>query len=162
MKIVDIADEIFRELDQPLEVSIPQISYWVRVNIGMLNNLIYTEYAIDTATLEINPDLGIEEKAILKKLYAVHFYDMKIRNFMGENALDAVVEVMSDGAKVRKVNRNQTSQIIVSVRKHEQENLDKLIESYKSLKSPPMQVAGDDTVAGAGIEHSDLNRLKSS
>jgi hypothetical protein len=162
MKIVDIADEIFRELDQPTETSIPQIAYWVRVNIGTLNTLIYTEYKIDTTTLEISPDPGIEEKAILKKLYAVHFYDKKIRTSMGANALDAVVEVMSDGAKVRKVNRNQTSQIIVSVRKHEQENLNQLVESYKSLKSPPMQVAGDDTVAGSGVEHSDLNRLKSS
>jgi hypothetical protein len=160
MKIVDIADEIFRELDQPEEVSIPQIAFWVRVNIGTLNNLIYTGYTIDNATLEISPDPGIEEKAVLKKLYAVHFYDMKIRTSMGANALDAVVEVMSDGAKVRKVNRNQTSQIIVSVRKHEQENLNKLVENYKSLKGAPVQVAGDDTVADTGITHSDINRVK--
>ena len=69
MKIVDIADEIFRELDQPTDVSIPQIAFWIRVNVGSLNNLINTEYTIDTTTLEISPDPAIEEKSILKKLY---------------------------------------------------------------------------------------------
>ena len=63
MKIVDIADEIFRELDQPKDVSVPQIAFWIRVNVGSLNNLINTEYAIDTTTLEISPDPGIQERA---------------------------------------------------------------------------------------------------
>ena len=68
MKIVDIADEIFRELDQPKDVSIPQIAFWIRVNVGSLNNLLHTEYAIDTTTLEISPAPGIQEKSIMKRL----------------------------------------------------------------------------------------------
>ena len=30
MKVVDIADEIFRELSEPSTLSIPAIAYWVR------------------------------------------------------------------------------------------------------------------------------------
>tara|TARA_R100000808_G_C2152931_1_gene162724 strand:+ start:2465 stop:2947 length:483 start_codon:yes stop_codon:yes gene_type:complete len=160
MKIVDIADEIFRELDQPTEVSIPQIAFWVRVNIGTLNNLIYTEFKIDETTLEISPDPNIEEKSILKKLYTTHFYDMKIRSVLGASSLDAVVEVTSDGATVRKVNRNQTSQILTSIRKQEQDILSNLVESYKSNKAVPRQVAGDDTVEGVYTTNTQLNRTK--
>ena len=65
MKIVDIADEIFRELDQPKDVSIPQIAFWIRVNVGSLNNLLHTEYEIDTTTLEISPDPGIQELSLI-------------------------------------------------------------------------------------------------
>ena len=38
MKVVDIADEIFRELSEPSTLSIPAIAYWVRSNVGELNN----------------------------------------------------------------------------------------------------------------------------
>ena len=158
MKIVDIADEIFRELDQPTEISIPQIAFWVRVNIGTLNNLIFTEFAIDDTTLEISPDPAIEEKSILKKLYTTHFYDMKIRTVLGAASMDAVVEVSADGATVRKVNRNQTSQILTTIRKQEQGILEGLVENYKLNKAVPRQVAGDDTVAGGHEPHTHLNR----
>ena len=43
MKIVDIADEIYRELGSISTLSIPAIAYWVRGNIGSLNNYINTE-----------------------------------------------------------------------------------------------------------------------
>ena len=44
MKVVDIADEIFRELGEPTSLSIPAISFWLRTNVGQLNNYIHTEY----------------------------------------------------------------------------------------------------------------------
>ena len=40
IKVVDIADEIHRELGSPSDLSISAISYWLRTNIGQLNNLI--------------------------------------------------------------------------------------------------------------------------
>ena len=42
MKVVDIADEIFRELSEPSTLSIPAIAYWVRSNVGELNNYLNT------------------------------------------------------------------------------------------------------------------------
>ena len=53
MKIVEIADEIFRELGEPCTLSIPAIAYWLRSNVGELNNLIYTSYSINPKDLEI-------------------------------------------------------------------------------------------------------------
>jgi len=34
MKIVDIADEIYRELAEPSTISIPSIAFWIRSNVG--------------------------------------------------------------------------------------------------------------------------------
>jgi len=159
MKIVDIADEIFRELNQPSEVSIPQIAFWIRVNVGTLNNTINSCYTIDTSTLEISPDPGLEEKSILKKLYTVHYYDLKVRSALGAASTDAIVEVTADGATVRKLNRNQTSQLFLTLKKQEVEEYNRLVASYKLSKSTPIQVAGDDTVAGIESPTSNLNRL---
>jgi hypothetical protein len=147
MKIVDIADEIFRELDQPSDASIPQIAFWIRVNVGTLNNLINTEYTIDTATLEISPDPAIEEKSILKRLYVVHFYDLKLRGSLGAAAQDSILEVSADGATVKKLNKNETSKVYLSLKKQEQEELHKEVGSYKLKKATPIQVAGDDTIS---------------
>jgi hypothetical protein len=147
MKIVDIADEIFRELDQPTDGSIPQIAFWIRVNVGSLNNLLYTEYAIDTTTLEISPDPGIQEKSILKRLYNIHYYNLKLRSTLGAISLDTIVEVASDGSSVKKANRNETSKVYVNIKKQEQEELNREIASYKLGKAAPIQVVGDDTIA---------------
>ena len=155
MKIVDIADEIFRELDQPTDVSIPQIAFWIRVNVGSLNNLIHTEYVIDTSTLEISPDPGIQEKSILKRLYNVHYYNLKLRSTLGAVSLDTIVEVGSDGSYVKKANKNETSKIYVSIKKQEQDELNREIASYKTGKADPDQVAGDDTVGEAYCKSED-------
>ena len=162
MKIVDIADEIFRELGQPTEVSIPQIAFWIRVNVGPLNNTINQCYAIDDNTLEISPDPGLEEKSILKKLYTMHYYDLKIRSTLGAAATDPIVEVTADGASVRKLNRNQTSQLFLNLKKQEMEDYNSLVANYKMLKSKPIQVVGDDTVEGFDRPNSNLNRLDKS
>ena len=162
MKIVDIADEIFRELGQPTEVSIPQIAFWIRVNVGTLNNTINESYSIDANSLEISPDPCLEEKSILKKLYTMHYYDLKIRSTLGAAATDPIVEVTSDGASVRKLNRNQTSQLFLSLKKQEMEDYNNLVASYKMLKAAPIQVAGDDTVEGLEQPNSNLNRLDKS
>ena len=46
MKIVDIADEIYRELGEPSSLSIPAISFWIRSNVGELNNRLNTAFKI--------------------------------------------------------------------------------------------------------------------
>jgi len=162
MKIVDIADEIFRELGQPTEVSIPQIAFWIRVNVGTLNNTINTCYAIDNNTLEVSPDPGLEEKSILKKLYTIHYYDVKVRSALGAASTDPIVEVTSDGATVRKLNRNQTSQLFLTLKKQEADDFNRLVSNYKMIKSLPIQVVGDDTVEGFEQPNAGYNRLDKS
>jgi len=187
MKIVDIADEIYRELGEPSTISIPAIAFWIRSNVGELNNRINTafkiiEYGPDAYEfsgsfasaqyepqafnegtgalgLSANSDLGQvaqpyitaiqpEEASILKKMYIVHYYDQQIRTTVGAASSDPVVEVASDGSRVRKINKNELSKTYISLKKEEYMELTDLINAYKLRKASPVQVAGDDTVAG--------------
>ena len=68
-KIVDIADEIHRELGNPTDLSIPPISYWLTTNLGQLNNLLNLTLTLDEDNLELSTDLDDQQKVIFKKLY---------------------------------------------------------------------------------------------
>ena len=187
MKIVDIADELFRELGEPSSISIPAISFWIRSNVGELNNRINTTFKISTQGanayefsgsfitpgdepqvfnegsgalgLSVDSDEGKtsdpvivsiqpEEAAILKKMYIVHYYDKQIRSTVGAASTDPVVEVASDGSRVRKINKNELSKTYLALKREEYMELTDLINAYKLRKSTPVQVAGDDTTRG--------------
>ena len=187
MKIVDIADELYRELGEPSSISIPAISFWIRSNVGELNNRINTTFKIVDYGSEayefsgsfISPEnepqvfnegtgaLGLsisgetgatsdpvivsiqaEEAAVLKKMYIVHYYDQQIRSTVGAASTDPVVEVASDGSRVRKINKNELSKTYLALKKEEYMELVDMINSYKLRKSSPVQVAGDDTIRG--------------
>ena len=187
MKIVDIADEIFRELGEPSTISIPAIAFWIRSNVGELNNRINTTFkivdygaeayefsgsfvspayepqAFNEATgalgLSVSGDNGAasvpaivsiqpEEASILKKMYIVHYYDQQIRTTVGAASSDPVVEVASDGSRVRKINKNELSKTYLSLKREEYHELTDLINAYKLRKASPVQVAGNDTVVG--------------
>ena len=89
-----------------------------------------------------------EEASILKKMYIVHYYDQQIRSTVGAASSDPVVEVASDGSRVRKINKNELSKTYLSLKKEEYAELTDLINAYKLRKASPVQVAGDDTVVG--------------
>ena len=187
MKIVDIADEIYRELGEPSTISIPAIAFWIRSNVGELNNRLNTTFKIvdygpnayefsgSFANASYEPQafnegtgaLGLgskrndgissnpvivtiqpEEASILKKMYIVHYYDQQIRSTVGAASTDPVVEVASDGSRVRKINKNELSKTYISLKKEEYSELTDLINAFKLRKASPVQVAGDDTQVG--------------
>ena len=155
MKVVDIADEIYRDLASPTDLSIPAVAFWGRTHIGELNNHIHTSYVMNDTTFEIEqPESGVttsigkDEAAILKKMYMVHYYDVKIRYNIGAAATDTVIEVSDGGSRVRKINKNEVVKSLSNIKRQEYSELQKLINGFKISKSEPRQVAGDDTVEG--------------
>tara|TARA_Y100001938_G_C8091270_1_gene435227 strand:- start:2174 stop:2686 length:513 start_codon:yes stop_codon:yes gene_type:complete len=152
MKVVDIADEIFRELGEPTTLSIPAITYWIRSNVGQMNNLIHTSFFINSKDLEIvetvdskSVEIGEEEKAIIKKMYFIHFYDQKLRTHMIAMDTDTVISVRDGDSGVTKINRNEMTRSMASIKAQEYNELQILVGSYKMTKATPIQVAGDDT-----------------
>lgn len=134
-----------------------------------MNSHINTEYVLnddleieetitDNAGSTTTTELGIAEAAILKKMYMVHFYDAKIRTNLTALDSDTIVEVTDQGSSVRKVNKNEISKTLLSIRNQEYEGLQKLISQYKISKSTPNQVAGDDTVLGYYKKGDSFNR----
>lgn len=135
-KIVDIGDEIYRELGEPSDVSIASIAFWLRTNLGKLNIHLNKKYTVNTLDLEvdaISPEtFTITEKTIFKKLYNIHYYDRQILKLIGkstnltlintdtssggENATTGSanadsIEISEDGFTYRKTNSESTSQI---------------------------------------------------
>lgn len=161
MKAVDIADELFRELSSPSDLSIPAISYWLRTNLGALNNHINTDYILsDAPNFDIhqvlvdsqgnkhNCEIDDQAKAVLKKMYIIHYYDNKLRQGLIAAQTDSVVSVSDDGSSIKKINKNDVNKIYLKILEDETVELKKMIYSYQRRGAEPLQVAGDDTVAG--------------
>jgi len=161
MKVVDIADELFREIGEDSNYSIASISYWVRANIGRLNSHINTFFEIKSSTLEIvqstdkkndnvlvESEVTIDEAAILKKMFLIYFYDRTIRTNIANASTDTIVQVTDQGSTVRKINKNEVIKSLTSLKRQEYTEMKELIRDYKSNQVRPRQVVGDDTVKG--------------
>ena len=155
MKVVDIAQEIYFDLNSPSDLSIAAISFWVRANVGALNSFLFSNFVIDGTTYEIvdadnnNAEININAVAILKKMYMIHRYAVIIRSKLTSTDSDDVIEVTHNDTKVRKIDKNQIIKTVSAEKKQEEESLKLLISAYRGKQFTPEQVVGDDIVAGA-------------
>ena len=159
MKTVQIADETFRELGEPSDISIPSVAFWFQTNIGTLNNLIITDYSIDSA-LNITPDIGEEEKDIFKLMYRIHYYTKSVKTNLEAAALDSVLEVSSDGATIRKASRNGIAQEYLKIKRDEEANLKTLVNAYKARLVSPLSIHGDDDLDNSNKTEHDYKRWR--
>jgi len=151
-KIVDIADEIYRELGEPSDLSIASIAFWLRTNIGDLNILINKKFYITNDTLEIGIEEGSGdefnsiEKSIFKMIFSIHYYERLFRNALGAASTDSVLSVTDDGSTVVKVNKNELAKTYAELRRQISDELMVLTKNYNLNEAKPLQVAGDDTI----------------
>jgi hypothetical protein len=151
MKVVDIAQEIYFDLAEPTDLSIAAISFWIRANIGNLNNTIFSNFAINDSyeIVEGDAEININAVAILKKMYMVHRYAVIIRSKITEVGANDVIEVQDQDTRVRRTDKNQLIRSISAEKKQEEEELRFLISNYRANRINPGQVVGDDIVAGS-------------
>ena len=153
-KIVDISDEIYRELGEPSDLSHASIAFWLRTNIGDLNILINKKFYIVENTLEVGVEensgdsFGNIEKSIFKMLFSVHYYERLFRNALGAASVDSVVSVTDDGSTVVKINKNELAKNYSQLRKQINEELLALTKNYNMNEAKPIQVTGDDVIPG--------------
>ena len=151
-KIVDVADEVYREMGEPSDISIASIAYWLRTNIGKLNVLLNKPYLINETTLEIyssdetKDPFGINEKSIFKKIYTVHYYERLFRNALGAASTDSTIEIDQNGFRAKKVNKNELAKTYSDLKKQADAQLKILLDKYELNEVTPIQVAGDDTI----------------
>ena len=143
MKIVDIADQIFRDLDTPSDLSIPAVAFWLRNNVGSLNNHISTAVAIKAETGELlnskDEEIDAEATAILKKMYMVHHYSVKLRSALSATTTDTVISVSDDNSSVTKIKKNEVSKTYAQVKRQEYDEMQEMIHAYKIGKAVPRQ-----------------------
>ena len=166
-KIVDISDEIYRELGEPSDLSHASIAFWLRTNIGDLNILINKKYYIIEATLEIGipEDSGDTftdiEKSIFKMLYSIHYYERLFRNALGAASTDSTIEIDQNGFRAKRVNKNELAKTYSDLRKQIVSELDILTRNYNLNESRPLQVAGDDTIEAPSRSYSYSRNIES-
>lgn len=144
MTLLELATTISQDLGNPDAPTVGVIQYFLRHSVFTLNNLINTSYTIDSSDGSIEPDVGDQESAILKKMYFVYFYDTKIRANLGAAAIDSVLEVSENGALVRLTNKNSIATSYIQMKKQEQEELNNLVSMYRSNNATPQSVDGND------------------
>jgi len=147
-----IAAELYLEIGSPCETKPVAISYWLKTNLGILNNLLGLNLPTPaTGNTAIIQSGGVAmtdaEKVILKQLYIVKYYDNLVRGSLGAASTDTVIEVSSDGATVRKINKNELSKTYLSLKNSALQELKTLIQSYNSGTVLPLGIVGDDTVS---------------
>ena len=169
MKAVDIADQIHRELGSPTDLGIAAIAFWVRTNIGTLNNYLNTSYAINQSSYEIERDIngtataiGINEGGILKKMYTIHYYDNKLRTVLSAATTDAVIALSSDGSSIKKINKNEQAKLYAGIRGSSQSELERMVGQYKLNDVQPLQVAGDDDQSSHVLPNREYIRIRKS
>ena len=166
-KIVDIADEIYRELGEPTDLSLSSIAFWLRTNIGDLNILINKKFYITDDTLEIGieADSGDEfkdiEKSIFKMIYSMHYYERLFRNALGAASTDSTIEIDQNGFRAKRVNKNELAKTYSDLRKQIADELQVLTKNYNLNEARPLQVAGDDTIEAPGRSYSYSRNIES-
>jgi hypothetical protein len=164
MKIVDMADEVHRELGSPTSLSIPAIAFWLRTNIGNMNNNLNTTYDVNITSFEIEDQSGNQitqyEVAVLKKMYHIHYYDGKLRDVLNSATTDSVVRLASDGSSIQKINKNEQAKTYLNLRSILSKELSDTISNYKNRDVQPLQVAGDDTVAATSSPNREYVRIR--
>jgi len=152
MTVETIADEIYKELGEPTAYTTTAIQFWVRTNVGELNNLLMANYSINNNEIKDDSDpavlVTVEAAAVLKKMYKIHYYDLEIKKNVLAISTDSIIEVKDQGSSVRKVNKNQVTLALTNIRKQEADELTDLVTAYRLRSCEPRQVAGDDTVEG--------------
>jgi hypothetical protein len=134
MTILEIADEIYRELDSPDDIHIPSIVFWIKSNIGYLNNLLSTSIVLQEEGF--SPELTEEQKIIFKFLYQIKYLNKKIRDNLGATAYDWS-EISEGDSRVRRVSKNEIAKTYLTQRKDMEEVLDRVVFLYKQNKCTP-------------------------
>jgi hypothetical protein len=137
MTLADLSDEIFRELEQPDDLSIPQISYWLQNNIGQLNVMIGDTIVYSESNAEFDPELSVEQANIFKYIYLVKYMSKKITTNLGAAAYDWS-EITEGDTSIRRVSKNEVAKNYKQLRDAYETQLNKLTFFYKQNLNEPI------------------------
>lgn len=144
MNLLEAATRIHQNLGSPDAPTVGVIQYYLRHNIGQLNNLINTGFSIEPVDGTIEPDLDEDAFGVYQCLYLIYYYGQKARENLGAAAIDPVLEVAENGAVVRLTSRNSISLSYIQLKKQEEEQLHKLVHFYRMNRATPDAVHGED------------------
>lgn len=125
--VEDIAEEIISESELS-DVTVLQVSSWIRGNVGRLNVLISTSFELDD-NLEFSPAVGHEVKDVIKCMYSVRYLKNIAKNYLGLT-LTNPVSIRDDVSQITFANINEIAKNARQMYKDEQDKLDGLVKAY--------------------------------
>ena len=96
----------------------------------------------------VEKEITIDEGAILKRMFLIHYYDREIRTNITNAGTDTIVQVTDQGSTVRKINKNEVVKSLTTLKRQEYDEMRALISDYRRAEIRPRQVVGDDTIKG--------------
>ncbi len=136
MNLIDLSDQLMRELDNPTDISIPNVVFWLQSNLNSVNLLIGTTYTLDSNE-QVTPNLGDSEGAILKYLYLVYYYNRLIKSNLGAGAFDWS-ELSEGDSRIRRVSRNEIAKTYIQLKNALEARLHQLVFRYKQDQTVPV------------------------
>jgi len=140
MKLTDLADHVFRNLGEPTDASIPNITFWLEGRIGELNNLINTTIVYDPVTQDFSPELTDEQASIFGLMYSISYFTRLIKVSLGAGAFDWS-EISDGDTTIRRVSRNEMSKTYIQLRNQIQTELNDMIFYYKQNRTVPYSLS---------------------
>lgn len=144
--ILQLATEIFDDLEQPSDTSITAITAYLKANIGNLNILTNESYVVHDDQ-SVTPSISQNIAGILKAIYSIRYYNKKILGVTGAAGYSPVKKVTSDNMTVEFSDSTSLAKFWLELKKTAQIELNDLINAYKIDKTLPGQIAGDDTLS---------------
>ena len=137
--ITSLSDTLFRELNQPISLSISSIAYWLRyVGLGKLNIAIDTSLEIDNL---LECEFTDEQAAILSEFYYIYYFDKLIFNSLGANSYDTIdnqwISLKEGDTTISRVNFIDKARIYRDMQKEHKSKLDMLVAQYRANNAYP-------------------------
>ncbi len=150
MKVADIANKFYTDLDSPSDLSLVSISFWIRNSVGQLNDRILTTYQVGD-NLEIydkdGTEISDEAVCVYFQMYLVKYYDKKYRSNLTTMSNNMLLSVKDNARTVTFTNRNEIGKTMLQAKSGAEAELDKLVHGFRSRLAVPRQVVGDDAEA---------------
>lgn len=132
--ISSIAQDIYSELEQPDNLTVPSIEKWLEGNYAKLNSRLFIDVCVDSDG-NFEPDLGDDYAVILKTYYLVNYYsNLKRRTLVLGSAILSVTE---GDTTIRRASKNETAKSYQAIVNSYNEELENLILGFKLNKATP-------------------------
>lgn len=133
--LTGVAYEVHQELDAPTNPTTGSIFYWLEANAGKLNNKISTFYSYVSG--DYTPQLGHDEKDILKALYYEYYYKNKARTSLISTETSNILSLKDDQSSVQFTNPKDVARVYKEMGTEAAENADRLANLWKHNRSGP-------------------------
>lgn len=144
MNLVNLSDQVYRELETPDKISVASISFWISSNIGKLNMLINTAISVDRNGI-FTPNLDSGQKELIKLLYYIYYFTNLVKNSLG-SASYSWTEVQEGDSRISQVSKNTIAQSYLMLKRDFQTELDNLVFFYKQNQCVPASYSSYETI----------------